>query len=300
VSATGRTITRYFGENMTDRAAGLTYYSLLSLFPAMIVVVALVGVFGQHPETTEKILDIARQVSSSSAAETLRGPIEGVVSNKGGAGALLGLGLAGALWSASGYVAAFMRASNEIWEVPKERRFFRKLPVRLGLTVLMTVVSACAAIALVVTGPVAEAIGGAVGLEGTAVTVWSVAKWPVLVALVAVAFALLYYGAPNVRQPPFRSVMVGALVAVVVWIAASAGFALYLTFFGSYNETYGSLGAVIVLLLWLFLSNNAVLLGALFNAERERSRQGLGLDEGLAVDLRDRHGKDVAYTRRGR
>jgi membrane protein len=300
VSAIGRTITRYFGENMTDRAAGLTYYSLLSLFPAMIVVVALVGVFGQHPETTEKILDIARQVSSSSAAETLEGPIEGVVSNKGGAGALLGLGLAGALWSASGYVAAFMRASNEIWEVPKERRFFRKLPVRLGLTVLMTVVSACAAVALVVTGPVAEAIGGAVGLEGTAVTLWSVAKWPVLVALVAVAFALLYYGAPNVRQPPFRSVMVGALVAVLVWIAASAGFALYLTFFGSYNKTYGSLGAVIVLLLWLFLSNNAVLLGALFNAERERSRQGLGLDDGLAVDLRDRKGKDVAYTRRGR
>jgi membrane protein len=300
VSAIGRTITRYFGENMTDRAAGLTYYSLLSLFPAMIVVVALVGVFGQHPETTQKILDIARQVSSSSAAETLEGPIEGVVSNKGGAGALLGLGLAGALWSASGYVAAFMRASNEIWEVPKERRFFRKIPVRLGLTVLMTVVSACAAVALVVTGPVAEAIGGAVGLEGTAVTVWSVAKWPVLVVLVAVAFALLYYGAPNVRQPPFRSVMVGALVAVLVWIAASAGFALYLTFFGSYNKTYGSLGAIIVLLLWLFLSNNAVLLGALLNAERERSRQGLGLDEGLAVDLRDRQGKDVAYTRRGR
>ncbi|HEX2235556.1 MAG TPA: YihY/virulence factor BrkB family protein [Actinomycetota bacterium] len=300
MGAIGRTISRYFGENMTDRAAGLTYYSLLSLFPALIVVVALVGVFGQHPETTQKIIDIARELGSSRAAQTIEAPVRGVVSNKGGAGALLGVGLVGALWSASGYVAAFMRASNEIWEVPKERRFFRKLPVRLGLTVLMTVVSACAAVSLVVTGSVAEAIGRAVGLEGTAVTVWSVAKWPVLVALVAVAFALLYYGAPNVRQPPFRSLLVGALIAVVVWIAASIGFALYLSFFGSYNETYGSIGAVVVLLLWLFLSNNAVLLGALFNAERERSRQGIGLDEGLGIDLRDSKGKDVAYTRRGR
>jgi membrane protein len=299
MGAIGRTIARYTKENMTDRAAGLTYYSLLSLFPAMLVIVALVGLLGQYPETTDKMLQIVDQLGPATAVDTFRKPIEGVVRNKGGAGALLGIGLIGALWSASGYIAAFMRASNEIWEVPRERRFFRKLPVRLGLTVLMTVVFAIVAVALVVTGALAEAIGGVVGLSDTAVTLWSFAKWPVIVLLAALAFALLYYGAPNVRPPGFGFLIPGALLAVVLWIVASVAFAIYLANFGSYNATYGALGAVIVLLLWLNISNNAILLGALFNAERERSRQGQSLDEGLDVDLRDRKGKDIAYTRGG-
>jgi membrane protein len=155
------------------------------------------------------------------------------------------------------------------------------------------------ALALVLTGPLAEAVGGVIGLGDTAVTIWSFAKWPVIVILAALAFALLYYGAPNVRPPGFGFLIPGALLAIVVWIVASVGFAIYLANFGSYNATYGSLGAVIVLLLWLFISNNAILLGALFNAERERSRQGLSLDEGLGIDLRDPKGKEVSYTRRG-
>jgi len=285
---------------MTDRAAGLTYYSVLSLFPALLVVLALIGLVGSHPETTNKILQIVEQLGPAAAVETFRGTVEGVVRNKGGAGALLGVGLLGALWSASGYVAAFMRASNEIYEVPRERRFLRKLSVRLGLTVVMTVVFAVVALALAVTGPLADAIGRAIGLESTIVTAWSVAKWPVIVLLAAGAFALLYFGAPNVRQPSLGSLLPGALLAVVVWIAASIGFAIYLASFGSYNKTYGALGVVIVLLLWLYISNNAILLGSLLNAERERSRQGLTIDEGLSMDLRDPKGKDVAYGRKGR
>jgi membrane protein len=294
-----RTLIRFTRENMSDRAAGLTFYSVLSLFPAMLVLVALVGLLGRYPETTDKILQIVRTIGPSSAADTFRGPVEGVVRNKGGAGALLGAGLLGALWSASGYVAAFMRASNEVYEVPRERRFFRKLPVRLALTVVMVVVSAVAAVALVVTGPLAEAIGSAIGLGSTAVTAWSIAKWPVIVVLIALAFMLLYFGAPNVRQPSFSSLFAGALLAIVLWLLASIGFALYVANFAAYNKTYGSLGAVIVLLLWLYITNIAVILGALFNAERERSRQGLSLEEPLGVDLRDRKGKDASYTRRG-
>jgi membrane protein len=300
MGAIARTISRYSSENMTDRAAGLTYYSVLSLFPALLVVVALFGVFGQHPQTTNSILRIVQQLGPAAAVDTFRGTISSVIQNKGGAGALLGIGLLGALWSASGYVAAFMRASNEIYEVPRERRFFRKLSVRIGLTIVMTVVLAVVSVALVVTGPLAEAIGNVIGLGSTLVTLWSVAKWPVIVLLAALAFALLYFGAPNVRQPHFSALLPGALLAVIVWIMASIGFAIYLANFGSYNKTYGSLGAVIVLLLWLYISNNAILLGSMLNAERERSRQGLGLEEGLDLDLRDRKGKEVAYGRKAR
>jgi membrane protein len=300
MGAIARTISRYSSENMTDRAAGLTYYSVLSLFPALLVVVALFGVFGQHPQTTNSILRIVQQLGPAAAVDTFRGTISSVIQNKGGAGALLGIGFLGALWSASGYVAAFMRASNEIYEVPRERRFFRKLSVRIGLTIVMTVVLAVVSVALVVTGPLAEAIGNVIGLGSSLVTLWSVAKWPVIVLLAALAFALLYFGAPNVRQPHFSALLPGALLAVIVWIMASIGFAIYLANFGSYNKTYGSLGAVIVLLLWLYISNNAILLGSMLNAERERSRQGLGLEQGLDLDLRDRKGKEVAYGRKAR
>src|SRR5918992_95648 len=188
MGAIARTISRYSSENMTDRAAGLTYYSVLSLFPALLVVVALFGVFGHHPQTTNSILRIVQQLGPAAAVDTFRGTISSVIQNKGGAGALLGIGLLGALWSASGYVAAFMRASNEIYEVPRERRFFRKLSVRIGLTIVMTVVLAVVSVALVVTGPLAEAIGNVIGLGSTLVTLWSVAKWPVIVLLAALAF----------------------------------------------------------------------------------------------------------------
>lgn len=296
MAAAKAAMVRFKEENMTDRAAALTYYSVLSLFPALIVVVALVGVFGKYPETTDKLLQIVNRLGPNTAVETFRSPIESVVQNKGGAGALLGIGLVGALWSASGYVGAYMRASNEIYEVPRDRRLLRKLSVRLGLTVAMMLLLAVVAVALVLTGPLAEATGSAFGLASTAVTVWSIAKWPVLVLLTAVAFALLYFGGPNVRQPTFRSILPGGLLAVGVWIAASIGFAFFVANFGSYNETYGTLSAVVVALLWLFITNNAILFGSLFNAERQREARQLE-DEAGQIDLRDSKGKTVPYTR---
>ena len=293
------TIVRFMQEKMTDRAAGLTYYSLLSLFPGLLVLVAAVGVFGRYPETTDKILQVVGQLGPSSAVETFRRPIEEIVRNKGGAGALLGIGLLGALWAASGYVAGFMRASNEIYEVPRERRIFRQLPVRVGLTIVMLVLLFAVALGLVITGPLAEATGEAIGLESTVVSLWSVVKWPVLVLLTGVAFAVLYFCAPNVRHRSFSALLPGAILAVVVWLLGSVAFAVYLANFGSYNKTYGTLGGVIVLLLWLFISNNALLVGALFNSERERARQGKNLDQPLTIELRDPKGKEAAYTHRG-
>jgi membrane protein len=260
-------------DNLTDWAAALTYYAVLSIFPALIVLVALVGLLGQYPQTTDAILNIIDKLGPSSAVDTFRGPIEGVVKSKGGAGALLGVGLAVAVWSASGYIGAFTRASNAIYEVQEERPFWKRRPLQLLITLIAVVLVALLAIALVLTGDLARAVGDQVGVGDTAVTAWSIAKWPVLLIVVMTITSGLYYMAPNVKQRGFRWITPGSVIAVMLWIIASAGFALYVSHFGSYNKTYGSLGAVIVFLVWLWITNIAILFGAEFNSELERSRQ---------------------------
>jgi membrane protein len=280
----------YKAKNLSDAAAALTYYSILSIFPAALALVAVVGVFGSYPETTNAILGIVEDLGPGSAVDTFRRPVEDVVRSSGGAGALLGIGLLGALWSASAYVGAFMRAADTIYEVDHERRIWRKLPLRIGLTVLLVILLAFVAMALVLTGRLAEAVGRAIGVGDTAVTIWQFGKWPVLILVIGLIFAILYFAAPNVRHPGFKAVLPGGLLAIVLWAIASFGFALYLAFFGSYNKTYGSLGAVIIFLVWLYLSNSAILLGAVFNAERERTRElerGLPADEKLRLEPRD-------------
>jgi membrane protein len=279
VGLLGRTIRQFKAKNLTDWAAALTYYAVLSVFPALIVLVALLGVFG-HANTTATLLHIVGQIGPASAVQTFKGPIDSVIKNKGGAGALLGIGLLGALWSASGYIGAFMRASNSVYDVG-DRRFLRKAPLQIGITILMVLLLAVVMLAIVVTGPLATAVGKALGLRSTLVTVWSIAKWPVLLVIVVTMISILYYLVPNVRQPGFHWVTPGGFVALVVWILASAGFAFYATNFGSYNRTYGSLGAVIIFLLWIYISNNALLLGLTFNAELERRRE---LEEGLPAE----------------
>ena len=260
-------------NGLTDWAASLTYYSLLALFPALIVLVALVGVFGEYPRTTNALLDIVDRLGPKSTVDTLREPIEGVVRSKGGAAALLGVGLLGALWSASAYVGAFMRASNTIYGVKEGRRFWKLRPLQVAVTLGVVLVAALVAISIVVTGGVAEAVGDQIGLGSAAVTAWGVAKWPVLALIVITGISLLYYAAPNVRVHGFRWLSPGALVAVFVWVVASLGFGFYVSNLGSNNETYGTLGAVVTFLVWLWISNLAILLGAQFNAELERSRE---------------------------
>ena len=268
-----RTVREFREDNLTDWAAALTYYSILSIFPALLALVSITALVGQHPETTNSILEIIDDIGPSSAVDTFKGPVETVMSNKGEAGIALIIGLAVALWSASSYVGAFMRASNQMYEVEEGRQFWKLRPLQMLVTLVMVLLLAVVAIAIVATGPLADAIGNQIGLGGAAVTAWDIAKWPVLLAVVMLMFAVLYYAAPNVRQPGIRWVTPGGVLAVVLWIVASAAFAFYVANFASYNKAYGSLAGVVVFLIWLWISNIAVLLGAEFNAEVERGRE---------------------------
>jgi membrane protein len=285
-----RTAKEFQDDNLSDWAAALTYYGLLALFPSLIVLVALLGLVGKYPQTTDALLNIVRDLGPASAVDTFKEPIEGVVRSKGGASALLGVGLATALWSASAYVGAFMRASNAIYEVEEGRPFWKLRPLQIVITLVMVILVALCAVALVISGPIAKAVGDAIGLGDTAVTVWNIAKWPVMLVVIMTLVAFLYYVAPNVKQPKFRWISPGGIFAVVLWILASAGFALYVANFGSYNETYGSLGGLIVLLVWMWISNLAFLFGAELNAEVERQREleaGVPERETIALPPRD-------------
>src|SRR3954452_8013915 len=291
-----RTGKEFQNDNLTDWAAALTYYAVLALFPAMIVLVALLGVFGQYPQTTNALLDILRQVGvPGNARDAIKGSIDNVVQSKGGAGALLGFGLLGALWAASGYIGAFMRASNAIYETPEGRPIWKLRPLQVLVTLVMTLLFALVLVAIVVSGPLAEAIGDKIGLGHTAVTVWGIAKWPVLAFVVSLMLATLYYAAPNAKLPKFQWISPGAIVALVVWVAASLAFFFYASNFGSYNKTYGTLGGMITLLIWMWLTNVAILFGQELNAEIERGRElaaGKPAIEDIQLPLRAEPKKD--------
>ena len=266
-----RTFREFKEDNLTDWAAALTYYGVLAIFPALLALISIVGLLGQS--TTQTLIDNISTVAPGSAKDIVTDAIRNLQSDQGAAGVLFVVGLAGALWSASGYVAAFMRASNSIYDVPEGRPIYKTLPVRVGTTLVLLILLAITAVAVAVTGPVAEQVGKLFGLEQTAVDVWNIAKWPVLLVIVSFMFAFLYWAAPNAKQPGFKWISPGGLVGVLIWILASAAFAFYVANFASYNETYGSLGGVIVFLVWLWISNIAILLGAEFNAELERGRR---------------------------
>lgn len=290
VSILKRTIAEFAEDNGTIWAGALTYYGLLSLFPALLALVSLVGLVADPQRFTRALTDVVSQIGPASAVQTLRGPIESVTASTSAAGVMVAVGIVLALWSASGYIGAFTKASNVIWEVEEGRPFYLLRPLQLLVTLVQVLLLALVVVAVVVTGPVAEALGNTLGLGSLTVTVWNLAKWPAMVLVVLVAIALLYYAGPNARLRGFRSSLPGALLAVLVWLVASAGFAFYVANFGSYNKTYGSLGGIIAFLVWYWISNNAVLLGAQFNAERERSRQMAertpGAERELQVDLR--------------
>jgi membrane protein len=272
-----RTWSEFRQDDLTDWAAALTYYGLLSLFPALIAMVSLIGLFGDPKTTTQSLTDIITELGPESAAETFSGPIESIVENRGTAGVTFVLGLAVALWSASAYVGAFMRASNVIYETPEGRPFWKLRPLQIAVTLAMIVMMALLAVGLVLTGPVVEAIASPIGLSGTAVDVWNIAKWPAMAAIFLLLVAVLYYASPNVKLRGFRWVTPGSLVAIVIWIVASAAFALYVANFGSYDKTYGTLGGLVALLVWFWITNLAILFGHQLNAERERS---IEIDEG--------------------
>ncbi|MCD9197981.1 YihY/virulence factor BrkB family protein [Aeromicrobium wangtongii] len=303
-----KTIREFSKDQCTDLAAALTYYSVLALFPAIVALVSLLGVFGQGQSTVDSLLKIVDQIGPSDAVDTLRPTIERLT-NSQSAGIALVVGLVGAIWSASGYVGAFGRAMNRVYEIPEGRPIWKLRPLQLVITLFCLILVAVAASALVLTGPVAKAVGDQIGLGSTAIMVWDIAKWPVLLLVVVVIVAVLYYATPNVKQPKFRWISVGAVFAIVVWIIASALFGLYVAMFSSYDKTYGSLAGVIVFLLWLWLTNLALLFGAELDAELERGRQlqaGIKAEETIQLPPRDtrniekaqkKHDADVADGR---
>lgn len=267
-----KTAREFSADQCTDLAAALTYYAVLSLFPALLVLVSLLGVLGQGQRTVDALLEAASGVVPASALDLLRQPIEQAV-NSPTAGVTLLIGALAALWSASGYVGAFGRAVNRIYEIDEGRPAWKLRPLQLVLTLAALLLAAAVAFMLAVSGPVAAAVGNAIGLGAVAQTVWALAKWPVILVLVALAVAILYYATPNVQQPKFRWLSIGSAIAILVWVTASVGFGFYVSNFSNYNKTYGSLAGVIVFLLWLWLTNLALLFGAELDAELERGRQ---------------------------
>src|SRR5215212_10357860 len=287
-----KTAREFQHDQCTDLAAALTYYAVLSLFPAVLVVVSLLGVFGQGRRTTDAVLDIASDLAPPSTVDTLRPTIQQLVESPSAGFALI-VGVLTALWSASGYVGAFGRAMNRIYEVPEGRPVWKLRPLQLVLTLAGLIMVAAVGFMLAVSGPVAKAVGNAIGVGEVALTVWNIVRWPVILLLVIVAVAVLYYATPNVQQPKFRWISVGATLAIVVWILASVGFGIYVANFGSYNKTYGALAGVIIFLLWLWITNLALLFGAEVDSEIERSRQlqaGMPAEDDLQLPPRDDKG----------
>jgi len=294
-----RSIKEFKHDDITDRAAALTYYGVLALFPAMLVLVSVLGLLGKS--TTNKILDNLSGIAPGGVNSFLQSVVTQVQGNAGTAGIAGIIGLVLALWSASGYVAGFMRAANAIYEVDEGRPIWKTAPVRLLTTLALVVMLLISAAIVVLTGPIAKQVGGAFGIGSSAVLVWDIAKWPVLIVLVSMMVTLLYKATPNVKQPSFKWISAGGVLAVLLWLIASALFAVYVGFSGSYNKTYGSLATVIVFLVWLWITNIAILLGAEFNAETQRERAlraGLPEDVEPYQEVRDTRKLDDPETER--
>jgi membrane protein len=303
-----KTVREFGDDHCTDLAAGLTYYAVLSIFPAAIALISLLGVIGQGTKSVDKVIEVLRPLVSPDTLKTVQPALNHIASSQG-AGLGLVLGVVLALWSASGYVGAFGRAMNSVYEIDEGRPFWKLRPLMLFLTLVAILLVACVLVMLIVSGPLADSIGSVIGLGSQAVTAWNIAKWPVIVLFVVLIVAVLYYATPNVKQPKFRWLSVGAFVAIVVWVLASVAFAFYVATFGSYNKTYGSLAGAVVGLLWLWITNLALLFGAELDSEIERGRQlqaGIEAEEELQLPARDTRGirkarkkeeKDIARGR---
>ena len=272
---TGATLKRTFKEfsadNITDWAAALTYYSVLAIFPAIIALVSIVGLVGDS--ATQSLLDNVGKVAPGPAKDILTGAIENLASSKGAAGIAFVVGLVLALNSASSYISAFTRASNSIYDVEEGRPIWKLKPQQIGITLALLLMLVVVTVAVAVSGPLAKEVGKVVGVGDSAVKVWDLAKIPVILLVVSFMFAFLYKTAPNVKQPGFKFWSPGGIVALVIWVIASLLFALYVANFASYNKTYGSLGAVVAFLVWLWITNLAILFGAELNSELQRSQQ---------------------------
>ncbi|WP_249777240.1 YihY/virulence factor BrkB family protein [Arthrobacter sp. C9C5] len=284
-----KTLREFTKDQCPDLAASLTYYSVLSIFPALLALVSLLGLFGDAQKTTSALLDIVQGIAPGQTVDTIRPVVEELASSSA-AGLTFIVGLLTALWSASGYVGAFGRAMNRVYEIDEGRPFLKLRGTMLGVTVVNLLIVVVLAAMLVLSGPVAESVGNLIGLGGAFLAVWNIAKWPVMLVLVIVAIAVLYYATPNVKQPKFRWMSMGSAIALVVFLLASLAFGFYVAYSNSYNKTYGAIGGVIIALLWLWILNMSLLFGAEFDAETERGRQlqaGIEAEETIQLPPRD-------------
>ncbi|MER6677209.1 YihY/virulence factor BrkB family protein [Streptomyces sp. NPDC000983] len=282
------TLKEFKRDELTDRAAALTYYGILALFPALLALVSLLGIVGQS--ATQEVLDNIQKLAPGPARDVLTDAVRQMQGNAGLGSVMAIVGLVLAVWSASGYVAAFIRSANAVYDIPEGRPVWKVLPLRVGVTVVLMVLAVLSALIVVFTGGLARQVGTALGVGDTFLTVWSIAKWPVLILLVTVMIALLYWATPNAKVRGFRWITPGSFLALLIWMAASAGFAVYVANFGSYNKTYGALAGVIIFLVWLWITNLAILLGLEFDAELQRQRAVAGghpADEIPYVEPRD-------------
>jgi membrane protein len=268
------TLKEFKKDELADRAAALTYYGILALFPALLALISLVGIAGRS--ATQQVLDNIQNLAPGAARDVLTNAVRQLQGNAGIGSIMAIVGLALAVWSASGYVAAFIRSANAVYDVPEGRPVWKVLPVRVGVTVVLMIMAVVSALIVVFTGGLARQVGTALGVGDTALTVWSIAKWPVLIILVTIMIAILYWATPNVKGRGLRWVTPGSFLALVIWMVASAGFALYVASFASYNKTYGTLAGVIIFLVWLWITNLAILLGLEFDAEMARQRAVAG------------------------
>jgi membrane protein len=283
-------------DQCSDLAAALTFYAISAVFPAFIVLASLVSLIGQNQRTADALVRLIEDLGQQNVADQLRGPITELANAPGGGFALV-IGALLALWSASAYVGAFGRAMNRVYEIDEGRPVWKLRPLNILVSLILIVGAAILLLSATLTGAFAEQIGHRLGLGGSVVTAWSYIKWPVMLAVMAILIAVLYYATPNVRQPRFRWMSIGALLAIVLWVAASVGFGYYVRTFGHYDRTYGTLGGTIVVLLWLWLTNAALLFGAEFDAELERAREleaGIEAEETLQLPPRDTTVSDKA------
>jgi membrane protein len=302
-----RTVSEFSKDQCTDLAAALTYYAVLAIFPALLALVSILGFFGQAEATTDAVLNILSRVSSD--AEDTVGPTIQQLASSNTAGLTFIIGLVGAIWSASGFVGAFSRAMNRMYEVEEGRPFWKLRPTMLVITIVVLLLVVLMALLLILSGPVAEAVGSAIGLGATAVTIWNIAKWPVMVFFAVLMIAVLYYAAPNLQQPKFKWVSIGSIIALLVLALTTTAFSFYVANFGNYEKTYGAIAGVIIFLLWLWLANLSLLFGAEFDAELERGRElqaGIEAEETVQLPPRDtkaarkKRDKQIELVDRGR
>jgi membrane protein len=303
-----KTLREYSADQVNDLAAALTYYGTLAVFPAMLAFVSILGLFGNAKKTADAVLNLLSGLVPGSTLDAVEGPLD-ALTHSPAAGIGLAVGILGALLSASGYVRAFSRAMNRIYGIQEGRPFLKLRLITLAVTVVVIVAAVIAALLVVVSGPIATHIGQVLGLGDGVLVVWNILRWPVLVFIVILFLAVLYYATPNIRQPKFRWMSMGSLVGILVWAAASVGFAFYAANFSKYNSTYGSIGGIIIFLLWVWISNNALLFGAELDAEIERGRElqaGIEAEEVLQLPPRDtkqsdkkaeQHARDVRIGR---